>query len=137
MTDMVGGGGLKLQPRQWTDDTSMALCLGESLLMCHSHNARDQMTRYTRWADDWSSTGGCFDIGITVRTALAEFEEGRQNRGGPRASTMRAPARGCGSRLRLAVAARAGADLLASRRRDRMTRGDEFVAMAERLYSDT
>ena len=71
MTDMVGGGVFKLQPGQWTDDTSMALFLGESLLICHSHDARDQMTRYTRWADDgyWSSTGRCFDIGITVRTA--------------------------------------------------------------------
>src|SRR3954471_12555069 len=30
--DMVGGGPFRLQPGQWTDGTSMALCLGESLL---------------------------------------------------------------------------------------------------------
>lgn len=85
MTDMVGGGVSKLQPGQWTDDTSMALCLGESLLHCSGHDARDQMTRYTRWADDgyWSGTGRSFDIGITVRTALAEFEGGAPEPWGP------------------------------------------------------
>ena len=30
--DMIGGGPFKLTPGQWTDDTSMALCLTESLL---------------------------------------------------------------------------------------------------------
>jgi ADP-ribosylglycohydrolase len=29
--DMVGGGPFALEPGQWTDDTSMALCLAESL----------------------------------------------------------------------------------------------------------
>ena len=29
---MVGGGPFQLQPGQWTDDTSMALCLAESLI---------------------------------------------------------------------------------------------------------
>ena len=32
ITDMVGGGPFGLQPGQWTDDTSMALCLAESLI---------------------------------------------------------------------------------------------------------
>jgi ADP-ribosylglycohydrolase len=31
VTDMVGGGPFGLKPGQWTDDTSMALCLAESL----------------------------------------------------------------------------------------------------------
>ena len=26
--DMIGGGPFRLQPGQWTDDMSMALCLG-------------------------------------------------------------------------------------------------------------
>ena len=30
VTDMIGGGVFQLQPGQWTDDTSMALCLAES-----------------------------------------------------------------------------------------------------------
>ena len=32
LTEMVGGGPFRLAPGQWTDDTSMALCLAESLL---------------------------------------------------------------------------------------------------------
>src|SRR5207249_2271862 len=32
ITDMVGGGPFHLKPGQWTDDTSMALCLAESLV---------------------------------------------------------------------------------------------------------
>ena len=31
--DIVGGGVFRLKPGQWTDDTSMALCLAESLLI--------------------------------------------------------------------------------------------------------
>ena len=32
--DMIGGGPFGLKPGQWTDDTSMALCLAESLIEC-------------------------------------------------------------------------------------------------------
>ena len=49
ITDMVGGGPFGLAPGQWTDDTSMALCLAESLVECHGLDARDQMERYRRW----------------------------------------------------------------------------------------
>ena len=31
---MVGGGPFLLSAGQWTDDTSMALCLAESLVHC-------------------------------------------------------------------------------------------------------
>ena len=33
LTDMVGGGPFNLNPGEWTDDTSMALCLAESLVV--------------------------------------------------------------------------------------------------------
>ena len=46
LTDMVGGGPFDLQPGQWTDDTSMALCLAESLLVCDGFDAHDQMQRH-------------------------------------------------------------------------------------------
>ena len=32
VTDMVGGGPFGLAPGKWTDDTSMALCLAQSLI---------------------------------------------------------------------------------------------------------
>lgn len=36
IADMVGGGPFSLQPGEWTDDTSMALCLTESLVECRA-----------------------------------------------------------------------------------------------------
>jgi ADP-ribosyl-[dinitrogen reductase] hydrolase len=74
--DMAGGGPFHLQPGQWTDDTSMALCLAESLAVRRGFDPNDQMTRYLRWWREGylSSTGECFDIGNTVRAALAQFE---------------------------------------------------------------
>jgi len=40
MTDIVGIGPHRLQAGQWTDDTSMALCLAESLIVCQEMNLR-------------------------------------------------------------------------------------------------
>lgn len=75
VTDMVGGGPFNLQPGQWTDDTSMALCLAESLVTCHGFDPTDQMQRYARWLREGylSSTGRYFDSGRTVRTAIHRF----------------------------------------------------------------
>ena len=73
--DMVGGGTFRLQPGQWSDDTSMALCLAESLLEKGGFDPTDQMRRYVRWWREGylSSTGKCFDIGMTVSSALGRF----------------------------------------------------------------
>ncbi len=75
ISDIVGGGPFDLQPGQWTDDTSMALCLATSLLECGGFDARDQMQRYLRWVGQGylSSTGSCFDAGNSVLNALAKF----------------------------------------------------------------
>lgn len=75
ITDMVGGGPFGLRPGQWTDDTSMALCLAESLVERAGFDPIDQLQRYVRW---WkhghlSSTGVCFDIGNTTVAGLQAF----------------------------------------------------------------
>lgn len=77
--DMVGGGPFRLRPGDWTDDTSMALCLAESLIERKGFDALDQMERYCRWRRDGhlSSTGSCFDIGNTIASALGRFESQR------------------------------------------------------------
>lgn len=76
LTDIVGGGPFRLAPGQWTDDTSMALCLAESLIAKNGFDPRDQLERYVRWyrIGHLSSTGRCFDIGNTTRAALNTFE---------------------------------------------------------------
>jgi ADP-ribosyl-[dinitrogen reductase] hydrolase len=75
MLDMVGGGPFHLEPGQWTDDTSMALCLAASLLE-KGFDPTDQMDRYCHWYCEgyMSSKGRCFDIGTTVRDSLDDFE---------------------------------------------------------------
>lgn len=78
--DMVGGGPFGLTPGQWTDDTSMALCLAESLVECDGElDPADQLTRYHRWWRDGhlSSTGVCFDIGITTTKAIKRWKNDR------------------------------------------------------------
>lgn len=76
VTDMIGSGPFRLKAGEWTDDTSMALCLAESLIDTEGFNPKDQMERYCRWMDEGylSSNGRCFDIGGTVRNALNRFK---------------------------------------------------------------
>lgn len=75
VTDMVGGGPFGLDPGEWTDDTSMALCLAASLTERGEFDPRDQMDRYLRWMREgyYSSTGSCFDIGATTSSALHAY----------------------------------------------------------------
>ena len=77
VSGMSGGGPHGLEAGQWTDDTSMALCLAESLIARGGFDAGDQMRRYARWYREgyMSSTGFCFDIGNTTRGSLERYEE--------------------------------------------------------------
>ena len=77
VTDMVGGGPFRLKPGQWTDDTSMALCLAASLIERGGFDAGDQMDRYVRWWREGylSCTGECFDIGNTTAAALSRYKD--------------------------------------------------------------
>ena len=98
--DMIGGGPFNLKPGQWTDDTSMALCLATSLIERSGFDPIDQLDRYVRWWREGylSSTGTCFDIGSTVRSALTQFMQTRASHPGstdPRTA-------GNGSLMRLA-----------------------------------
>ena len=76
ITDMVGGGPFKLEAGQWTDDTSMALCLATSLVE-KGFDPTDQMNRYTNWYQHGylSSNGRCFDIGNATRAALQRYSQ--------------------------------------------------------------
>ena len=98
--EMTGGGPFRLQAGEWTDDTSMALCLAASLVEKGCHDPLDQMKRYVLWRDEGylSSTGTCFDIGDTVAKALREFEV----TGNPIAGSKDPWSAGNGSIMRLA-----------------------------------
>jgi ADP-ribosylglycohydrolase len=85
IADMVGGGPFRLSPGQWTDDTSMALCLADSLITRGGFDPADQLVTYCLWYRHGylSSTGRCFDIGNTTRAALHRFETGERDYPGP------------------------------------------------------
>jgi ADP-ribosyl-[dinitrogen reductase] hydrolase len=101
VTDMTGGGPFGLPAGAWTDDTSMALCLATSLIEKNGFDAKDQMERYLRWYQEGylSSTGKCFDIGITTRMALHNF----QKTGNPFSGSTDPRTAGNGSIMRLAA----------------------------------
>jgi ADP-ribosyl-[dinitrogen reductase] hydrolase len=100
VTDMTGGGPFGLQPGQWTDDTSMALCLAASLVHCQGFDAVDQMNRYVNWWQwgYYSCTGRCFDIGMTTAAALQRYTVN----GNPMAGSDDPRTAGNGSLMRLA-----------------------------------
>ena len=106
ITGMVGGGVFGLEPGQWTDDTSMALCLADSLLAQSRYDSFDVMERYERWHSEGyrSSTGVCFDIGNQVSRALWDF------RANPRVpvDAVRTTSAGNGAIMRLAPMVIAG-----------------------------
>ena len=101
VTDMLGSGPFDLEPGQWTDDTSMALCLAESLIECGRFDPVDQLNRYVRWMDEGhlSSTGKLFDIGISTQAALYRFKQSHE----PWCGSTDGDRAGNGSIMRLAA----------------------------------
>jgi len=100
VVDMTGGGPFGLKVGQWTDDTSMALCLATSLITKKGFDPQDQMDRYWRWSREGylSSTGRCFDIGNTVSYALERYHR----MGNPFSGSTSPNMAGNGSLMRLA-----------------------------------
>ncbi len=74
VTEYRAGGPHRLGPGEWTDDTSMALALADSIGEV-GWDLDDQAQRYCDWWRDgkYSVNGSCFDIGITVSSALSRF----------------------------------------------------------------
>jgi ADP-ribosylglycohydrolase len=73
-----GGGPHDLRAGEWTDDTSMALALADSI-SSGEWNLDNQATSYVNWWQDgtYSVNGVCFDIGVTTQRALENFMKGR------------------------------------------------------------
>jgi ADP-ribosylglycohydrolase len=59
ITDMVGGGPFNLEPGEWTDDTSMALCLAESLI-------EEELIKDAEWKKMYGDKHCCGHVGMTV-----------------------------------------------------------------------
>ncbi len=87
LQDMIGGGRHGLEAGEWTDDTSMALCLADSLIASDGTlDPGDLMQRFVRWRDHGDNVvngRACFDIGNTVRAALDHFARDGEPIAGP------------------------------------------------------
>lgn len=61
----------------YTDDTSMTLCLADSLIECNGYDSYDVMTKYSNW--EAFGYRSCFDYGYDVGSqtdhAISEFEK--------------------------------------------------------------
>lgn len=69
------GGPHGLEAGEWTDDTSMALALADSIAKV-GWDVNDQAQRYVQWWQHgaYSVNGRCFDIGNTTAAALHRFQ---------------------------------------------------------------
>jgi ADP-ribosylglycohydrolase len=100
VTGYRDGGPHGLDPGEWTDDTSMALALADSIAQV-DWDLNDQARRYISWWRDgaYSVNGRCFDIGNTTAAALHRFQKNEvATKSGDRSSH----ASGNGSIMRLA-----------------------------------
>ncbi len=100
VTGYTAGGTYQLDPGYWTDDTSMALCLAETLIEKGEYDPIDFGNRLVRWVDEGynSSLPKCFDIGQTTLRAIGAYR-----RFGPEACGVTGEwAGGNGSIMRLA-----------------------------------
>lgn len=77
LSDMRSGGKFRLPKGHWTDDTSMAICLAESLVSKPEFDPLDQMNRYYEWAGTGknSSLPYTFGVGKQVAFMLGEFKK--------------------------------------------------------------
>ena len=75
VTTYRAGGPFNLEAGQWTDDTSMALALADSL--GQGWDVNDQARRYPSWwqGGKYSVNGVCFDIGGTTLSGLSNFSK--------------------------------------------------------------
>jgi ADP-ribosylglycohydrolase len=74
VTGYRSGGPHGLNAGEWTDDTSLALALADSIASV-GWDLNDQAERYVQWwrTGKYSVNGRCFDIGITTRNALGKY----------------------------------------------------------------
>ena len=76
VSDMIGYGTYNMPPGTWSDDSSLTLCLVDSL--CSGFNLRDIAEKFIKWYKDgyWTPFGYAFDIGRTTKIAINNLING-------------------------------------------------------------
>ncbi len=77
VSDMRSFGTHNQPAGTWSDDTSLALCLAESVAKV-GIDYHDQASRFVGWYQraEWTPYGVVFDIGGTTREAISRLDEG-------------------------------------------------------------
>lgn len=77
ITEMVGAGTHRQPPGTWSDDTSLTLCLLDSLSTGLDY--KDIMKKFQSWIEDdaYTARGTVFDVGIATRNAITRFTVGK------------------------------------------------------------
>lgn len=77
-TEMIGYGSHDVPKGSWSDDTSMTLCLIDSINNNGYINLKDIQNNFVKWVEDeeYTPTGKRFDIGRTCLQAIMNYERG-------------------------------------------------------------
>jgi ADP-ribosylglycohydrolase len=128
-----------LAPGEWTDDTSMALALADTLIIKGGLDEHDLMLRFCAWQEmgEYSHSGHCIDIGNTVRAARSRF----RRTGNPITGSIDPLSAGNGSLMRLSPIAIRYADDADARAnaaccQSRTTHGAAEAVAACEAYAD-
>ncbi|MFB9077774.1 ADP-ribosylglycohydrolase family protein [Flavobacterium procerum] len=78
VTEMFGFGTHHQPTGTWSDDSSLAFCLTESL--CSGYDLKDIARNFVKWysGNFWTPHGQVFDIGIATRHAILNIAKGYQ-----------------------------------------------------------
>jgi ADP-ribosyl-[dinitrogen reductase] hydrolase len=76
VTGMIGYGSYNQPPGTWSDDSSLTLCLADSL--CGGYDVNAIAQSFCRWYEEafWTARGEVFDIGHTTGIAIWNLQQG-------------------------------------------------------------
>ena len=76
VTTMVGYGQFDVPAGTWSDDSSLSLCLAESL--CNGYDLKDIANNFIKWMFEgyWTPFNKAFDIGKTTYFAIVNLRSG-------------------------------------------------------------
>jgi len=76
VTEMIGFGSHNVPEGVWSDDTSMTLATIHSIIEKRTINYNDMANKFCSWYSDakYTATNYVFDIGITTRVALVDYQ---------------------------------------------------------------
>jgi len=78
VTDMEKCRTFESSPGIWSDDTSLSLCLADSL--CSGYNLQDIADKFVKWLFDglWTPNNRAFDVGRTTMRAISNLRNGME-----------------------------------------------------------